>query len=102
MAIFFPRLAAIPVAHFRSASVRGLRRRRIETATCTSSLRIRLLPALVMCPLHCFSPELHSLGVSPKYASTWCALLKRCASSTVEEKAAAVTRPTLGAVRGGV
>jgi hypothetical protein len=34
----------MPVAHFRSASARGLRRRRIETATCTSSLRIRLLP----------------------------------------------------------
>src|SRR5712692_718563 len=32
----------MPVAHFRSASVRGLRRRKIETATCPHPVVARL------------------------------------------------------------
>src|SRR5260370_32024082 len=69
-AIILPRRAAIRSAQSLSTSVRGLRNRRIESATCTSKYRRRPLPALVMRPLCCFSPELISLGLSPRYAST--------------------------------
>ncbi len=61
-AIFFPRRAAIPRAHSRSAAVWRSGTLSIETAAWTSRRRTRDGPALVMRPRRWCSPELSSRG----------------------------------------
>ena len=50
-AIRFPRRLAIPSAQIHNTSVSGFFSRKIRYAACTSSVRVWVHPALVMCPL---------------------------------------------------
>src|SRR5512133_3838638 len=74
--------------------------RRIVRADWISIVRAWVLPCLVMPPSRRFEgpPVVDSLGTSPKYAATACALRNRFASSITDTKVAATIKPTPDAV----
>ena len=65
-AVALPRLAAILVAHSCSAYVFGVFHLSSAHAASTSSALALLLPALLIRPRCCFSPELCSRGTKPR------------------------------------